>query len=253
MSMKYLGETFDIHCGGVDLIFPHHENEIAQSEGATGKPFVRHWFHSEFLQVEGEKMAKSKGNFHTLRDLLSRGFEPLALRYALLSVPYRKPLNFTFDGVRAAEATLESLRDFRARLREANCGLGSNPAMAEAVQRAVSDFDEAMDADLNTAQALGALHTLVREANIALTEGVMRDDDRQAILQWIAKVDTVLGVLGEERVEMLDSEVQALIEERVQARVNRNFARADEIRQLLVERGIILEDTKGGTRWKRKQ
>ncbi|HXF06737.1 MAG TPA: cysteine--tRNA ligase [Blastocatellia bacterium] len=252
MSMKYLGETFDIHCGGVDLIFPHHENEIAQSEGATGKPFVRYWLHSEFLLVEGEKMSKSKGNFYTLRDLVARGYDPMAIRYALLSVPYRKQLNFTFDGLRAAETTLVSLRDFRARLREARCESGSNPAMAEAIRRAAVEFEEGMDNDLNTAQALAALHTLVGEANVALVQGQLRHDDRQRILEWLARIDTVLGVLGPEETVLLDEDVRALIEERARARAERNFARADEIRRLLAERGIILEDTKEGTRWRRK-
>lgn len=252
MSMKYLGETFDIHCGGVDLIFPHHENEIAQSEGATGKPFVRYWLHSEFLLVEGEKMSKSKGNFYTLRDLVAQGYDPMAIRYALLSVPYRKQLNFTFDGLRAAEATLVSLRDFRARLREARCESGSNPAMAEAIGRAAVEFEEGMDNDLNTAQALAALHTLVGEANVALVQGHLRHDDRQRILEWLARIDAVLGVLGPEETMLLDEDVQALIEERARARAERNFARADDIRRLLAERGIILEDTKEGTRWRRK-
>jgi cysteinyl-tRNA synthetase len=252
MSMKYLGETFDIHCGGVDLIFPHHENEIAQSEAATGKPFVRYWVHTEFLLVEGEKMSKSRGNFYTLRDLVAQGYDPMAIRYALLSVPYRKQLNFTFEGLRAAQATLDSLRDFRARLREARCEPGSNPPLAETLRRAESAFEEGMDHDLNTAQALAALHTLVGEVNIALVQGHLREDDRQRIREWLARVDSVLGVLGPEETLLLDAEIQALIRERARAREERQFARADEIRRLLAERGIILEDTREGTRWRRK-
>jgi len=252
MSMKYLGETFDIHCGGVDLVFPHHENEIAQSEGATGRPFVRYWFHTEFLQVEGEKMSKSLGNFYTVRDLIRDGFNPPAIRYALLSVPYRKQLNFTFEGLRAAESTLRGLRDCRWAVRQARCEPGSNPTVAEAIKKAQEEFEAGMDDDLNTAQALAAIHTLVREVNIVLAQGELREDDRQEILQSLDRFDTVLGVLGEEQVELLDSEIEALLNEREQARAARYFARADEIRRLLTGRGIILEDTKQGTRWKRK-
>jgi cysteinyl-tRNA synthetase len=253
MSMKYLGETFDIHCGGVDLIFPHHENEIAQSEAATGKPFVRYWVHTEFLLVEGEKMAKSRGNFYTLRDLLARGFDPLAIRYALLSVPYRTPLNFTFEGVRAAETTLANLRDVLWRVREAHCEPGSNPTMADALRRAAREFEDAMDQDLNTAQALGAVHTLASEVTRALIQGSLREDDRQQWLAWMRRIDQVLGVLGEIEPEPLDPELRALIEERARARQRRDYARADEIRRLLYERGIILEDTRSGTLWRRRR
>ncbi|MBI4470855.1 MAG: cysteine--tRNA ligase [Acidobacteria bacterium] len=252
MSMRYLGETFDIHCGGVDLIFPHHENEIAQSECATGKPFVRFWYHTEFLQVEGEKMSKSLGNYLTLRDLVAKGFKPMAIRYALISVPYRRQLNFTFDGLRAAGKTLEGLLDFRRRLQEATCESGASPALTEAVARARAEFIEGMDDDLNTARALGAIHSLVRDANIAVAEGSLRAGDREALLEFLAEADQVLGVLGHEEGELLDSEIQDLIRERNQARGDRNFGRSDEIRILLAERGILLEDTKAGTRWRRK-
>jgi cysteinyl-tRNA synthetase len=251
MSMSHLGETFDIHCGGVDLIFPHHENEIAQSEGATGKPFVHIWLHAEHLMVEGEKMSKSKGNFYTLRDLIKEGFDPIAIRYALLAVPYRKQLNFTFEGLRAAERTVESLRDFRRVVRQAQCESGSHLTIAAAITKAQEQFEAGMDDDLNTAQALAAIHTLVREVNLALVEGALRADDRQAVLQLLDGVDTILGVLGEESEELLDSQIQALIEERTQARAAHNFARADEIRNQLAQMGITLEDTKQGTRWKR--
>jgi cysteinyl-tRNA synthetase len=252
MSMKYLGQTFDIHCGGVDLIFPHHENEIAQSEGATGRPFVRYWFHVEHLMVEGEKMSKSKGNFYTLRDLIQQGFDPIGIRYALLSVPYRKQFNFTFEGLRAAERTLHSLRDFCWAIRQAQCEPGANPAVSELIARAQREFEAGMDDDLNTAQALAAIHSLVRDVNIIMTQGGLREDDRREILRLLDRLDTVLGMFGEEEVEMLDSDIEALLKERRQARAARQFARADEIRDLLTARGIILEDTKQGTRWKRK-
>jgi cysteinyl-tRNA synthetase len=197
-------------------------------------------------------MSKSLGNFYTLRDLIGQGFDPMAIRYALMSVPYRKQLNFTFDGLRAAENTLRSLRDFRWALKQAQCEPGANAVIAAAVKKAQDDFEAGMDDDLNTAQALAAIHTLVRDVNIILAQGELRDDDRHAVLQSLDRFDTVLGVLGEEQVGMLDNEIEALLEERVQARAARNFARSDEIRDLLTARGIILEDTKQGTRWKRK-
>jgi cysteinyl-tRNA synthetase len=251
MSMHHLGETFDLHCGGVDLVFPHHENEIAQSEGATGKLFVKTWLHAEHLMVEGEKMSKSKGNFYTLRDLTSQGYDPMATRYALLSVPYRTPLNFTFDGLRAAVRTVEGLRDFRRAVRQAQCEPSSNAAVASAISRAQEQFEAGMDDDLNTAQALAAIHTLVREVNVALAQGALRADDRHVILELIGRFDTVFGILGQERDDLLDREIQALIDERNQARAARNFARADAIRHHLAGMGIILEDTVQGTRWKR--
>ncbi|HYP26288.1 MAG TPA: cysteine--tRNA ligase [Blastocatellia bacterium] len=252
MSMKYLGESFDIHCGGVDLIFPHHENEIAQSEGATGKPFVRNWFHVEFLQVEGERMSKSKGNFYTVRQLIEKGYSPDAIRYLLLSVPYRTQLNFTMDGLRAAESALDRLRNFRRRVSDFEGGDGSSPRAAEIIKRARADFEAAMDDDLNTSGALGAIFEFVREVNIALDAGDFQSEDRAATLDLLGRVDSVLGVLGEEKKEMLDPEVDAMIEARNSARASRDFAGADRIRNELAERGIILEDTPQGTRWKRK-
>ncbi len=252
MSMRYLGETFDIHCGGVDLIFPHHENEIAQSECATGKPFVRYWLHCEFLQVEDQKMSKSLGNYFTLRDLLGKGYSPMAVRYALLSVPYRRQMNFTFEGLEAAEKTLGSLVDFRQRIAEALCTAGSSPKVAEAIEHARDDFTQGLDDDLNTARALGAIHTLAREANIALAEGAIGAEDREDLLAFFCEADRILGVFGEQHTEALDSFVQDLIEERNRARAEKDFARSDEIRKLLADRGVLLEDTKAGTRWRRK-
>jgi cysteinyl-tRNA synthetase len=252
MSMKYLGETFDIHGGGMDLQFPHHENEIAQSEGATGKQFARYWIHSEFLKIDDVTMSKSKGNFFTFRDLREQGYSALAIRYLLLSVPYRKQLNFTFEGLQGAESTIERLRNFRSLVREARTDDGTNAEISAAADKALADFEAAMDDDLNTAAALASVHDMVREVNTAIAAGKLRSEDKTAVLHTIEKFDSVLGIFGEEKTEMLDHEVEALLEERRVARQQRNFARSDEIRDLLAERGIILEDTKEGVRWKRK-
>ncbi|HZS08493.1 MAG TPA: cysteine--tRNA ligase [Blastocatellia bacterium] len=252
MSMKALGETFDIHAGGVDLVFPHHENEIAQSEGATGKPFVRHWVHAEFLMVEGQKMSKKLGNYFTLRDLIKKRHTPRAIRYLLLSAPHHKQLNFTLEGLRGAESTVVRLNDFRQRLSEVNAEGCPNPALAELVERTRTRFEAAMDDDLNTAEALAAIHDFVRETNTALAAGAVTAGDAQSLLALVARFDAVFGIFGEVKQEMLDSEIQALIDERQAARKAKNFARSDEIRDLLTKRGIILEDTKDGVRWRRK-
>src|SRR5437016_5501754 len=252
MSMKYLGETFDLHLGGIDLVFPHHENEIAQSEGATGKQFVRYWFHFEHLKVEGETMSKSKGNYYTFRDLTEKGFTPAGIRYFLLSVPFRKQLNFTFDALGGAEKTVASLRDFRARLREAKGEPGSNEKISAAAKKAIDEFEAGMDDDLNTSVALAAVHDLTREVNTALARGDVREDDKRAVLEAIDRMDSVLNVFGDSEPQMLDDEIQKLIDERQEARHRRDFHRADEIRDELTGRGIILEDTKDGVRWKRK-
>jgi cysteinyl-tRNA synthetase len=252
MSMKYLGETFDIHCGGVDLIFPHHENEIAQSEGATGKPFVNYWLHGEHLKINGESMSKSKGNYYTFRDLARQGFTPAAIRYALFSAPYRKQINFTLDGLRGHEKTVASLQDFRARLEEARTEPGSNPQMRAAAARALEEFTNGLDDDLNTSVALAAVHNLSREVNTALDNHALRADDQRDLLALIIRFDSVLNIFGQPRREMLDAEIQALIDERQDARHRRDFARGDEIRDELAARGIILEDTRDGVRWKRR-
>jgi cysteinyl-tRNA synthetase len=252
MSMKYLGESFDIHAGGIDLVFPHHENEIAQSEGATGKPFVRYWIHFEHLKVEGETMSKSKGNYYTFRDIAAKGFSPAAIRYFLLSVPYNKQLNFTFDALAGAEKTVASLRDFRARLSEARTEQGSNDELHQAAQRALNEFEAGMDDDLNTSVALAVVHNLSREVNTALARKKVKADNQRELLEVIDRIDTVLNIFGSTQREMLDSEVQTMIDERQEARRRRDFGRADEIRRELADRGIILEDTKDGVRWKRK-
>jgi cysteinyl-tRNA synthetase len=252
MSMKYLGETFDIHAGGIDLVFPHHENEIAQSEGATGKEFVRYWIHFEHLKVEGETMSKSKGNYYTFRDVAAKGYSAGAVRYFLLSVPYNKQINFTFDALGGAEKTLAGLRDFKARLSEAKTSPGMNEALHEATLQAASEFEEGMDDDLNTSVALAVIHNLTRVVNTALARKKLQEENKVELLELLKSFDTVLNIFGDEQREMLDSEIQNLIDERQEARRRREFARGDEIRDELADRGIILEDTKDGVRWKRK-
>jgi cysteinyl-tRNA synthetase len=252
MSMKYLGETFDLHLGGIDLVFPHHENEIAQSEGATGKTFARFWYHFEHLKVEGETMSKSKGNYYTFRDVAAKGFSAAAVRYFLLSVPFRKQLNFTFDALQGAEKTVASLRDFRARLEEAKTDLGRDDKFHAITEQAMQDFEAGMDDDLNTSVALAAIHELSREVNTVLAKGQLLEDNKRGIIAVIERFDSVLNIFGKPQREMLDTEIQALIDERQDARHRRDFGRADEIRDELAERGIILEDTKDGVRWKNK-
>lgn len=252
MSMKYLGETFDIHAGGIDLVFPHHENEIAQSEGATGKEFVRYWIHFEHVKVDGETMSKTKGNYYTFRDVAEKGFSAAAVRYFLLSVPHNKQLNFTFDALAGAERTVASLRDFRARLSEAKTEPGKNEKLVETAARALQEFEAGMDDDFNTSIALAAIHNLSREVNTALARKQVKTENQQELLALIDRFDSVLNIFGKQEREMLDSEVQALIDERQEARRRRDFARGDEIRDELASRGIILEDTKDGVRWKRK-
>ncbi|MEJ7846505.1 MAG: cysteine--tRNA ligase [Pyrinomonadaceae bacterium] len=252
MAMKYLGETFDLHAGGMDLQFPHHENEIAQSEGATGKQFSKYWIHSEFLKIDDMTMSKSKGNFFTFRDLKEQGFSPLAMRYLLLSVPYNKQLNFTFEGLHGAETTIERLRNFRQLVSEAKTGEGSHPDVEAVIARSLEHFEAAMDDDLNTASALAAVHNLVREINTVLAAGGLLRDNCHAVLNAIVKFDSVLGIFGEVESDSLDAEIEALVEERQEARRQRNFVRSDEIRDQLAEKGIVLEDTKDGVRWKKK-
>ncbi len=252
MSMKHLGATLDIHCGAVDNIFPHHENEIAQSEAFTGKPFVRFWVHGEHLLVEGEKMSKSKGNFYTLRDLFSRGHDPDAIRFELLRVPYRKQLNFTMDGLSGAHRSLERVKDFLFRLKSARLAPGSNSEVAAAVQSAHEQFEAGLDDDLNTAQALAAMFELIRLGNIALAENRIQEDDRIGIWSFFETIDRRLAIVPSVELVVLDQDIEALIARRNEARRNRDFALSDRIRQELLDLGIVIEDTKEGTRWRRK-
>ena len=253
MAMKYLGETLDMHCGGVDLLFPHHENGIAQSEAITGRPFVRFWIHGEHLLVDGEKMAKSKGNFFTLRDLIEKGYEPLAIRYMLVSVRYRKQLNFTFDGLKDAKAALDRIKEFIFRLNMAKLKPGINQKVAAATSAARERFEAALDDDLNTSGALGALFVLIGESNIALAAGELQEDNRAEIVKWFEIVDERLGIIPlMEHLVQGDQEIDALVEQRNEARRNRNFALSDKIRKELLDRGVLIEDTREGTRWRRK-
>jgi cysteinyl-tRNA synthetase len=251
MSMKYLGETFDLHCGAVDLVFPHHENEIAQSEAATEKPFVRYWMHGEHLIVEGEKMSKSKGNFFTLRDLAEKGIDPLAVRYALQSVPYRRQLNFTFDLLHQATKSLARLQDFKLRLTTETLKPGSSQKVQEITAAAVQDFEKAMDDDLNTAQALAAVFDWVRDLNTELAEGRFCEDDRQTALRALEQFNQVLELWRSDD-EEIDGRIRNLIDQRTQARKSRNFALADQIRDQIHELGYVIEDTKDGIRWKKR-
>ena len=253
MAMKYLGSTLDIHTGGVDLAFPHHENEIAQSEAITGKPFVRFWLHSEHLSVDSQKMSKSLGNVYTLHDLVAKGYAPEALRYLLASVPYRKKLNFTFDGLKAATTAIERLRNYKLRLETDRFASGTNDALEGRTRAASEAFDAAMDDDLNTAGALGAVFEYVRDTNTAMDAGEFLAGNVPSALEFLARFDSIFDVLKPSaRTDGLsDADVDALIAERTAAKKSRNFARADEIRAQLASQGVILEDTKEGVRWKR--
>jgi len=279
MAMTYLGESFDLHAGGEDLMFPHHENEIAQSETATGKQFARHWMHVRFLLVDGRKMSKSEGNFYTLRDLLLKGFKASAIRLALISVPYGRQLNFTFDGLTEATNAIERLRTFRARLTEGTFVAGENLPLQEMAKKAQEEFRAALADDLNTAGARAPVFELVRSANTAIDQGQLLAGDRDAILAVLKDFDAVFDVIEDHDAEptrlalawaeqagrmddvapelmarqsMTDEQVEALVAERTQAKKQRNFARADAIRNELGEKGIVIEDSKDGVRWKRK-
>ena len=282
MAMEYLGESFDLHAGGEDLMFPHHENEIAQSESVTHKTFARHWMHVRFLLVDGRKMSKSEGNFYTLRDLLLKGFKASAIRLALVSVPYGHQMNFTFDSLTEATNAIERLRTFRDRLTAGNFPAGSadeRSAMQEAAEKARADFIAALANDLNTADARAPIFDLVRAANTAMDQGQFTAADRDAVLPVLKDFDAVFDVIEDRDAEptrralawaeqagrmadvapellaaqsLSDERIEALVAERTAAKKARNFARADAIRNELAEKGVVIEDSKDGVKWKRK-
>jgi cysteinyl-tRNA synthetase len=282
MAMEYLGETFDLHAGGEDLMFPHHENEIAQSESLTGKTFARHWMHVRFLLVEGQKMSKSLGNFYTLRDLVLMGHKPSSIRLLLTSVPYRKQLNFTFDGLTQSANSVERLRNFKLRMETSHWQAGANPEIAALAQKAICEVRASLDDDLNTAQALAAIFDLVRDVNAAADHGKVKMDDIAAILEALNKFDAIFAVLVDEdaahvkaivdwakaegleekispatlemaqSASLSDADVEAMVAKHSAARTAKDFKTSDAVRDELLAQGIVLENTKDGVRWKRK-
>ncbi|MBZ5531724.1 MAG: cysteine--tRNA ligase [Acidobacteriia bacterium] len=276
MSMKYLGDSFDLHAGGEDLTFPHHENEIAQSEALSGKTFARFWMHVRFLLVEGKKMSKSEGNFYTLRDLVLKGHKPSAIRFLLTSVPYTKQLNFTFAGLEQGAKSVERLREFKSRIERAQLAPGKNAAIQDLADKTQREMRAGMEDDLNTARALAAMFDMVREANTAADQGSLKQDDKGPLLAALQQFDEIFAVLKDDDAEKIarvaawaeshgklegsaisgdaitDADVERLIAERNAAKKARDFAKSDAIRKQLTEAGIIVEDTKDGIRWKRK-
>jgi cysteinyl-tRNA synthetase len=249
MSTKYLGDTFDIHAGGVDLIFPHHENEIAQSQAATGSKFVNFWLHNEHLLVEGSKMSKSLGNYYTLRDLIEKGRDPRAIRFLLLSTHYRRKLNFTMKALKGAEKTVNKLIDFIDRLSTAKAGADYNEGLSKITKETKKKFEEAMDNDIDIRHALSTIFELVRETNKAMDKGEASQENIKEIHALMMEFDSVLGIL-EEKKDELPVELKDLLEKREQARGEKDFKTADEIRDELFDRGVVLEDAEGGPRWK---
>jgi cysteinyl-tRNA synthetase len=279
MAMEYLGDSFDLHAGGEDLMFPHHENEIAQSESVTHKPFARHWMHVRFLLVDGKKMSKSEGNFYTLRDLLLKGYKASAIRLALISVPYRHQLNFTFESLTEATNAIDRLRTFHQRLTQGNFVAGENEDLQITVKTAHFEYMTALANDLNTAEARAPIFDLLRFSNTAIDQGKFFAGDRDAVLAVLSGFDSVFDVIEDRDAEptrravewaersgrlddvapellarqsLTDEAIDTLVAERTQAKKHRNFARADQIRKELAEKGILLEDSKDGVRWKRK-
>jgi cysteinyl-tRNA synthetase len=251
MSTKYLGVPIDIHAGGVDLIFPHHENEIAQSEAVFGQPFVRYWLHSAHLQVEGEKMAKSKGNFLTVRELIEEGHDPLVLRYMLMSVHYRKQLNFSDDTLTQAKGALTRIKDFLYRLHQDPFSEGSSPEVAGILTTAKKTFEDSLDDDLNISGALGALFEMIYRLNKLADKKEIGAADVSPIETAVREMDQVFAIASFPETN-IDQEIEALIEKRNEARRKKDFKASDQIRDQLLARGIILEDTPAGTRWKKQ-
>jgi cysteinyl-tRNA synthetase len=247
MSMKYLGESFDMHTGGVDNMFPHHDDEIAQSEGATGKEFVKYWMHSAHLVVDGKKMSKSLGNFYTLREVMERGYQGREIRYVLLAAHYRQSLNFTFKAVEAARVSLARLDDFSDRLRETNCVGSELPAWAA---KAKESFEAALDDDLNIAEALASLFDMVHDGNRAMDAGDL-DWSAEVVLDLLKSFDSVLGVLEKPADDGADDAVQALLDERAQARADKNWSESDRIRDALRDMGWEVRDSAEGQKIKK--
>ena len=252
MSSKYLGQPFDIHCGGTDNIFPHHENEIAQSEAYSGKKFVNYWLHCHHLIVDGEKMSKSKGNFFTLRDLLEKNVDPRVLRFLLLSTHYRKMLNFTFEALDQASASLQRIKDFLYELEHRSFVDGENKEISQITEEMNQNFTGGLNDDLNISTALRALFEMIRKVNILISKGKVYRKDADKLISSLSSLDDVLAVLHEEE-ELLPSEIMKKIEEREKARKERKYKLADRIRDELLQQGIVLEDTKDGVRWKRRR
>jgi cysteinyl-tRNA synthetase len=252
MSKHFLGDTFDIHCGGIDLLFPHHENEIAQSEAANGKQFARVWLHSEFLSdATGEKMSKSAGGFTTLRDLVAAGHDPVAVRFFLIAnAHYRQRIRLSAEALHAAAEQVRRLRDFADRVLRSDEPLGDDKALLSRIAQVRTAYREALDDDLNLPQGVGHIFELVREANTLLDEKKVGEDGRRALLGLIEEIDGHLDVIGADEPGLAE-EVERLISEREDARQGKDFARADQIREELKHRGIALEDSREGVRWRR--
>ncbi|MFO7866534.1 MAG: cysteine--tRNA ligase [Candidatus Aminicenantes bacterium] len=252
MSSKFLGNTFDIHCGGVDNIFPHHENEIAQSEAASGQPFVRYWLHCHHLIVEGHKMSKSKGNFYTLNDLLEKDVDPMALRFLLLSTHYRKTLNFTFDALDQAQASVQRMKDFLYELNHRTFEGGINKNVTKSVENAKKKFDSAMANDLNISMALSAVFEFIKNSYRLMQSNQIREKNVRELRDAIDTWNEVLAVLPDRKEDQLEPRLMEKIQARNKARAEKKYAEADRLRDELLQEGIILEDTKEGVRWKRK-